>query len=132
MSYAKKLSLGGVAIAVIAALLWFSPGRVNRPPGSTYSQFLQEVRTGKVESVSIAPGNLGASPATYRLKDGKTARTVLPSNYRDALATMQDGAVNINIQESTWWPIANMIPFLLLVAVWLFMMGRLKGRAGVA
>lgn len=94
----------------------------------TYSQFLQQVEAGRVDSVTIKPGT-GVNDAACRLKDGTTARTVLPSDYRDALVAMQDKLVNIEIQDSASGWIAlliNATPFLLLLGFWLFMMGRLR------
>ena len=132
---AKKLSLLVIAIGVATVLFCMSPRSATRQPRASYSQFLQDVRAGKVDAVTIGPASSGAVPATYRLKDGNAARTVLPSNYRDAMTAMQAGAVNIEIKEpwlSTAQPLVNMIPFLILVAVWLFMMRRLKGRTGIA
>jgi cell division protease FtsH len=100
----------------------------------TYSQFLQLVEAGSVASVVIEPGS-GANPAICRLKDGNNLRTVLPSDYRDALAAMQDKLVNIEIQDpsSGWIPLLiNASPFLVLLAFWLFMMLRLRNGPRLA
>ena len=54
-------------------------------------------------------------------------RTVLPSDYRDALVAMQDKLVNIEIQDSSSGPlrpILNAAPFLLLLGVWSFLVIR--------
>jgi ATP-dependent Zn protease len=59
------------------------------------------------------------------LKDGKTVRTVLPSDYRDAVAAMQDNMVNVEIRDSSSGPLRlfiNATPFLLLFGVWIFLM----------
>jgi ATP-dependent Zn protease len=129
-----RLYLSLVAIAAAAVLLWVGTRGTSSLPGASYSQFLQEVRSGKVDAVTIVGNN--AIPATYRLKHGRTERTVLPSDYRDALAAMQDGSVDINIQESSWValrPLVNAIPFLVLLVVWVIVMrNRLKGRPGIA
>jgi hypothetical protein len=65
----------------------------------TYSQFLDQVRSGQVASVVVIGSNSGAVEAICRLKDGKTVRTVLPSDYRDALVAIQDKLVNIEIRD---------------------------------
>ena len=125
----KVLALCLVAIGFAAALRWMALDAETRAPGATYSQFLNEVRQGKVDTVTIAPGNSRANPATYRTKDGNTARTVLPSDYRDAIAAIQESSVNIEIKDTSTGPLrllANAIPFLILLGFWLFMMGKLR------
>ena len=131
----KVLALCLVAIGLAAALRWMALDAETSAPGATYSQFLNEVRQGKVDTVSIAPGNSGANPAMYRTKDGNTARTVLPSDYRDAIAAMQESSVNIEIKDTSTGPLrllANAVPFLILLGFWLFMMGKLHPGTRIA
>jgi ATP-dependent Zn protease len=90
----------------------------------TYSEFLQQVRTGQVASVVIDAKNSGAVHATCSTKYGKTVRTVLPADYADALKTMQERLVNIEIRDSFSEPLRllrNATPFLLLLGVWIFL-----------
>ena len=49
----------------------------------------------------------GASRATGRLKDGGVMQSVLPADYRDAIAAMQDKLVDIEIRDasSRWLPL---------------------------
>src|ERR1700688_1010058 len=84
----------------LAGVLW-TTGSWSGPKTLTYSQFLEQVRTGQVASVILAGSNSGATPATCRLKDGNTVRTVLPSDYKDALMTMQDKLVSVEIRDSS-------------------------------
>jgi len=131
----KKVVLCLVAIGFAVALRWMAVDAGTRSPGATYSQFLNEVRQGKVDMVTIAPGNSGANPATYRTKDGNTSRTVLPTDYRDAIAAMQGGSVNIEIQDTSSGlqrMLLNAIPFLILLGIWLFMMGKLRSCTRIA
>ncbi len=67
----------------------------------------------------------GAELASVRLKDGTIARTVLPSHYSAALDAMQQGMVNVEIQNGSGSPtslVINAAPFLILLAVWIFLM----------
>src|SRR6266542_1660816 len=101
----------------LAGALWTTGSRRGLTM-STYSQFLEQVRDGQVASVIVIGGNSGATQATYRLKGGNTMRTVLPSHYRDAMLTMQDKRVNIEIQDDSFGPLRPLIsaaPFLLLL-----------------
>lgn len=124
------------AVTIVAALICvavFSWMTLNNTRGQTqtkvtYSQFLQQVQAGQVASVVIEPGSQ-ANPVICRLKDGNSVRTVLPSDYRDAIAAMQAKLVNIEIQDSAsgWIPLLiNATPFLLLLGFWIFMLGRLR------
>jgi ATP-dependent Zn protease len=93
----------------------------------TYSQFLEKVRTGQIATVIIMGSNSGAIRAICRLKDGNAEQTVLPSDYRDAMAAMQDKLVNIEIRDSSSGPHQLMLyytPFPLLLGVWIFLLIR--------
>jgi cell division protease FtsH len=124
------------AFAVMAAgvLCRMAVPAKSRSAGVTYSQFLQQVRTGAVDTVTIEPNNAGSTPTTFRTKNGATARTVLPSDYRDAVDAMERGSVNIDIQESSgvWRLLTNAVPFLVLLAIWSIMMFRLKRGTRIA
>ncbi len=93
----------------------------------TYSQFLEKVRTGQVASVTVEGSNSGATPAICRFKDGAVERTVLPSDYRDAIVAMQDKLVDVEIRSSSYESlplIMKAAPFLLLLGIWFFLVIR--------
>ncbi|MEO8127937.1 MAG: hypothetical protein ABI822_12635 [Bryobacteraceae bacterium] len=126
---AVVLAVAGVA----GTFVWKVSDANNRLPGSTYSQFLEEVREGKVAAVRIESAGAGASPVTYQTKAGRSRRTVLPSDYRDALNAMQQSAVDVEIKAtSPLRVLGNSVPFLLLLGFWLFMMGKLRSRTRIA
>ncbi len=111
----------------LAGVLWMTAGSRRVQNKLTYSQFLEQVRAGRVVSVIVIGSNSGATQATCRLKDGTTVRTVLPSDYRDAVAAMQDKLVDVEIQDPSSGPLRlfiNTTPFFLLVGVWAFFMMR--------
>ena len=122
---AKIPIIWAVAIC-LAGILWIAGSRRGLTT-LTYSEFIEQVRAGQIASVTIIGGNSSATQATCRLKDGNTVRTVLPSDYRDAMVAMQDKLVNIEIQDSSSGPlrpILNAAPFLLLLGVWSFLVIR--------
>jgi cell division protease FtsH len=126
-SMKSKLTIAIVCAVVLllAALLWVTSHPTLKT--LTYSQFLEQVRMGRVASVIITGSSSGATPATCRLKDGNTMRTVLPLDYRDAMAAMQDKMINIEIRDASSAPLryfANATPFLLLLGVWIILMFR--------
>jgi len=123
----KVLALVLAAVAIAVAVRWNVMDTDSRLAASSYSQFLQAVRDNKVDSIKIAPAGSGATPATYHMKEGSTARTVLPADYRDALAAMQQASVDIEIKDtSSLRVLVNAAPFLVLLAVWLIMMFKLR------
>ncbi len=123
MNLSAKLFMICAALICIAVAGWTAFQNQHRPAKVNYSAFLQQVESGKVASVIIGPANSGASQLTGTLKDGATERTVLPSEYSDALAAMQDKLVDIEIRESSSL-LMNSVPFLLLLGIWFFMMMR--------
>jgi ATP-dependent Zn protease len=115
----------------VAALLWAVMRTGQNPPKATYSQFLQQVEAGQVNKSVIVDVHNGANPATYTLKDGSKARTMLPWDYRGALEAMQQKMVNIEIQDaSSQWirVLLNAGPFLVLLAFWVWMMNRMRNK----
>lgn len=114
------------AVSICAAgVLWMTTRDQRSFTTYSYSQFLDQVHSGQVASVVLVAGNSGAVEATCRLKDEKTARAVLPADYKDALRAMQDKFVNIEIRESSSEPLRffmNATPFLLLLGIWVILM----------
>lgn len=118
-----------VALICLGVLFRMAIGNNNAQTRITYSQFLQQVRAGQVAGVIIVPAKAGAVHVICRLKGDKSVQTTLPSDYRDALAAMQEKQVNIEIRESyaeRLWPLLNAMPFILLLAFWIFMVRRLQ------
>ncbi len=132
MNSKTKIAIVCAVVICLAGLLWTTGSRRGLTK-LTYSEFLEQVRAGQIAGVTIHGSNSGATEATCHLKDGHTVRTVLPSDYRDAMAAMQDKLVNIEIQDSTSGPlrpIVNAAPFLLLMGVWIFLLIRMApGKA---
>jgi cell division protease FtsH len=126
MNSKAKLTIAlGVALLGAVALIWAIAVRPAGQSTMSYSQFLQQVETGRVAEVKISAGNSGADAAKVRLKDGATTQTVLPADYSVALAAMQQRMVNVEIQDAGVNSIGlalNAIPFLILLAFWILLM----------
>jgi ATP-dependent Zn protease len=116
------------AVLICAAGVWWLATASRRSPAtSSYTEFLQGVRAGQVASVIVFGSNTGAVQVTGRLKDGSSMRTVLPADYRDALAAMQERRVEIEIRDASSEPLrlmTNAMPFLLLLGFWVILMLR--------
>jgi len=121
----KKIAITFLVLVCAAGFLWTITTGKRSLTTSTYSQFLEQVRSGQVANVIITGSNSGAAEATFRLKDAYAARTVLPSDYNSALVAMQDQRVNIEIRDVSSEPLhllLNAAPFLLLLGVWAVLM----------
>ena len=122
----KAVAIICAVLICVAGILWMATGQRSLAT-VTYSQFLENVRTGQIGSVIVMGSNAGAIQAICRLKDGHAVRTVLPSDYRDAMVAMQDELVNVEIRDSSsgsYRLFINAAPFLLLLGVWIFLLIR--------
>jgi len=122
-----KTTLATLSAALVCAvlLIWTLGKPHTRRPEVTYSEFLQQVQSGRVSDVKITAGSLGAESATVRLKDGTAVETLLPLDYSVALKAMQQAMVNVEIVDASRSPmqfIINAAPFLILLAFWIFFM----------
>jgi len=122
----KAVAIICAVLICVVGMLWMATAQRSLAT-LTYSQFFEKVRTGQVGSVIVMGSNAGAIQAICRLKDGHAARTVLPSDYRDALVAMQDQLVDVEIRDSSsgsYRLFINAAPFLLLLGVWICLLIR--------
>jgi ATP-dependent Zn protease len=111
-------------VLIVVAGLLFMVVKERSHAGATYSQFLQQVRTGQVSKAVITSPH---APVTYSLKDGSSNTAMLPPDYRDALEAMRQKMVHIEIKDATPTGsrmLVNSIPFLVLLGFWAIMMLR--------
>src|ERR1700739_3957188 len=103
------LAIAAVCAATVLALLVGD----RTSPSATYARFIEQVRAGQVESVTVAAGKTGPVEAAFRLKDGTTSLAFLP-----------------DVATGTRRVAENSTPFLLLVVCWLALLIALKRRNG--
>jgi ATP-dependent Zn protease len=123
----RRVAILCVVLSGVLSLLWWAGAGQGSIPALTYSRFFEEVRTGQVAGAIIFGNNSGAIQATCTLKNGRTIRTVLPADYRDALRVMRDNLVNIEIRDASSGSLRilmNATPFLLLLGLWILLMFR--------
>jgi ATP-dependent Zn protease len=132
MNSKAKLAIICAVLISVAGALWMATTSQRSLNTLTYSQFLEKVRTGQIATVIIMGSNSGAIRAICRLKDGNAEQTVLPSDYRDAMAAMQDKLVNIEIRDSSSGPLQLLYysPFILILAVWIFLVRKFQNGPG--
>lgn len=117
----RKAAILFAVVACIAPFLLLEISSARPRATITYSQFLDQLRAGQVTGVDIE-----GTTATSRLKTGKNVRTEFPPDYQTALNEMQQKGVSIEIHPaiSASRPVLNAVPFLLLLAVWFYLMKR--------
>jgi len=122
-----------ILLLVVAGLLWAVQRQHVPATKMMYSQFVEQLDADKVKDAVISVSEAGANPVAYTLRDGTPAETMLPRNYGDLLSTMQQQMVNVEIRDaSAEWKrlLGNASPFLLLLALWFFMLTRLRAAQG--
>jgi ATP-dependent Zn protease len=116
-------------LILVAALIWIVAQQKKPVAKATYSRFVERVDAGNVKDAVISVSTGGANPVSYTLRDGTSAQTVLPADYRKMLEHMQQKMVNIEIRDagSQWFrAVASAVPFLVLLAFWFGMMSKLR------
>ncbi len=98
-----------------------------------YSQFLQSVEGGQVTSVEIKSNDGTPTLVIGTLKDG----TKIQSHTISDISILKENLVTKNIQfsinpsSSTFWMIFwNIVPWILIIAVWWFIMQKMMQSAG--
>jgi cell division protease FtsH len=122
-----------VVVICVAALIWVvvRTGRSGQEQNLTFTEFMQQVDQSKVKKVSIS-GNQVKGDYT----DGSKLTTMIPLNYPDLYKQLRDKNVNVDIKEAgtTHWVsiLINAIPFVLLLAFWIFMMRQMQSGGNKA
>jgi len=101
------------ALVFAAGIWWIADHSQERLPTVSYSRFLGEVSDGLVANAVVS----GGARTTFQKTDGSRAATILPPDYRDALAVMLEKGVNIEIREGRSMA-KNAVPFLVLLGCW--------------
>ncbi len=128
----KNLALWMV-IGLVVLLLFnvFSGLSEKGGPEPSYSDFVKNVETGRVDSVTMR-GNL----VTGRLKDGTEFRTHIVESA-DLVKLLRDRGVKISVKppdQNPWYLTAlfSWAPMLLFIGVWIFFMRQMQGGGAKA
>ena len=99
-----------------------------------YSEFVQQVDEGNVQSVTIATSPIGNVTISGKLADGKPFRTIAPpdANVSDRLIAKGVGVqVKAEEQSSVWLILLyQSLPFLLILGISFFVMRQMQKNAG--
>jgi len=127
----KNLLVWTVIAVVLMSLFSGMGGRNTASEEYNYSEFMQQVQTGQVESVVISGREITGS-----LKSGQTFMTFSPETDNSALV---GELLNSKVKISGKAPekqsflaqiFIHWFPFLLLIGVWIFFMRQMQGGAG--
>jgi cell division protease FtsH len=123
-----------VVMAVTALLIW---AVVRNSTGEkvqelTFTAFVNEVNKDNVREVQMAGTDVSGSLK----KDNAKFKTTIPANYPDLYKTLTEKNVNVVIKDSsgsswmTW--LANGLPMLLLLGLWIFFMRQMQSGGNKA
>jgi cell division protease FtsH len=109
------------------------PGNKKVEQPLTFSQFLTAVEAGKIKKVQITANEVKGD----FVDEGEgTLRTLIPNNYPDVFKMLRDKNVNVEIKEASNANmislIINSIPFILLLALYFFMIRQMQSGGNKA
>jgi cell division protease FtsH len=129
-----KTAIFWVVLIMVVVLLWTvvkqGQKRAERQP--SFTEFIADVEAGKVKSVTITGMELRG---TYR-DDNLALHTTVPPNYPALYDLLRTKNVNVEIKEASSGNLVsvlvNAIPFVLLLAFWIFMMRQMQSGGNKA
>lgn len=134
MNSAVKNIIFWVVMVVTALLIWAVVRSSTSQSVSTYTftQFVNQVDGGNVEQVTIA----GTDVTGVLKKDNAKFKTVIPANYPDLYKDLISKNVRVTVKSesgSSWvtW-LANGLPLILLIGLWIFFMRQMQSGGNKA
>ena len=117
-----------VVMAVFALVIWavVRSNTGERVRELTFTEFTNEVNKDNVRDVTI----VGTDASGSLKKDNAKFKTTIPPNFPDLYKTLQEKNVNIIIKDNsggswmTW--VANGLPMILLLGLWIFFMRQMQ------
>jgi cell division protease FtsH len=129
-----KTAIFWVVLIMVVVLLWtvVRQGQKNADRPLSFTQFMEEVRAGKISKVTITGMEV---QGVY--KDENTGlHTNIPPAYDEIYNLLQEHKVDVQIKEpnsGNWVSVLiNAIPFILLLAFWIFMMRQMQSGGNKA
>ena len=120
-----------VVIAMVLMMVFQNFGVQTTSANIPYSQFILDVKTGKVQSVTIEGSTISGN-----LADGTRFNTFSPETSNDALiGTLLENNVEVlgaEPNKNSFWAHAfiSWFPILLLLGIWIYFMRQMQGGAG--
>jgi cell division protease FtsH len=122
-----------IVLLCVAALIWVvvRSGRGGPEQQVTFTQFMNQVEQGKVKQVTISGYDVKGA-----YTDGQRLTTRVPLNYPELYKSLREKNVDVDIREASSGNLVsiliNAIPFVLLLAFWIFMMRQMQSGGNKA
>ncbi len=134
----RNLAMGGLVILLVLAVYGFmsqgggmgaaKTGASGRPQPFTYSQLVAATEAGQIKSVEIHGENLVGVT-----KDDKKFETTTPFQNDALIERIRASGAEVKIKpvrQSVWLQLLlGILPFVLLIGLWFFIMNRMQGGA---
>ena len=99
-----------------------------RPVRMNYSQLIAKRDAGDIVEIQVRNQNL-----TGKLKDGQSFRVVTPLPNSDLVESIRAKGATVDVADTTqqWWVTAliSLLPFLLIIGLWILIMRQMQGGA---
>ncbi|MGJ5819173.1 ATP-dependent zinc metalloprotease FtsH [Paludibaculum fermentans] len=128
-----KTAIFWVVLVCVAILLWtvVKQNTARTVQDLAFTDFLKQVEAGRVKEVEIA-----GTEVRGQMDDKTPLHTVVPLSYDKLYDLLREKNVVVRIKESssgTWITVViNAIPFVLLLAFWVFMMRQMQSGGNKA
>ncbi|MDX2153048.1 MAG: ATP-dependent zinc metalloprotease FtsH [Bryobacteraceae bacterium] len=129
-----KTAIFWVVAICVAVLLWtvVRTGRTKAEHQVSFTEFLNHVEAGRVKQVTIA----GTEYRGNLRDDSAAIRTTGPANYTELIDKLREKGVVTEYKDTSsanWVSILiNAVPFVLLLAFWIFMMRQMQSGGNKA
>ena len=130
-----KTAIFWVVLICVVVLLWVvvKAGNNKKEEALSLTKFLAEVQSNRVSEVEIDGNEVRG---LFREDSTKILKTYIPVNYPRLYEILQERNVNAKIKPTTgnqWVSlVVNAIPFVLLLAFWIFMMRQMQSGGNKA
>ncbi|MBI5085613.1 MAG: ATP-dependent metallopeptidase FtsH/Yme1/Tma family protein [Acidobacteria bacterium] len=128
-----KTAIFWVVLVCVAILLWtvVKTNGARTVQDLSFTDFLKQVEAGHVKEVSIS-----GTEVRGQMEDKQELRTTIPATYDKVYDLLREKNVVVRIKEansSTWITVLiNAVPFVLLLAFWVFMMRQMQSGGNKA
>ena len=129
-----KTAVFWVVIIMVVVLFWtvVHNTKSRQDVQLSYTALMNDVNAGKIKTVKITGNDL---QGTYK-EDNQELRAVIPTNHQNLDDAMLQKGVDIhyNTETGSGWVniLVNAIPFVLVLAFWIFMMRQMQSGGNKA
>ena len=127
-----KTAIFWVVIIMVVVLFWtvVHNNKSQQVAQLSYTQLMNEMTAGKIKSVAITGNDL---QGTYK-DDNQQLHAVIPTNHQTLDDMWQKVDIKYNKESGSGWVniLINAIPFVLLLAFWIFMMRQMQSGGNKA